>query len=417
MIQEIQRQQAVPEEMSGPLALLRIPSFFVLWLGGGLVGAMRWLEVLAIGIWTFAETGSAVLVALMMVLRQLPMLPLGPLIGGLAEQMSRRTLLITGFLLQAGVSASLALSAYAGTLAVWQVALGALLSGIYSAMEMPVRRTMVAEVAGHDRLPTAMGLDAATIHFTRAIGPTLGGVAFAYLGLGGAYAVAATFYFLAALPVFALGPFRGRGGTDTGFLRGVGEGLAYARRQPVLIAILLVTIAENFFGFPYTSLVPVLGRVELDVGPVLVGLLASADGIGGFVGSLVVAGIGPQRWHHRLYTVGAIGFFIAMLAAAGASWYWLCFTALLFAGLGVAGFGTMQGTLVMLAAPPALRGRMMGLLTMSIGVAPFGILHAGLLADSFHASTAMAVMATEGLALIALVLLCFASFRQRVLSG
>ena len=66
--------------MSGPFALLRIPSFFVLWLGGGLVGAMRWLEVLAIGIWTFAETGSAVMVALMMVLRQLPMLPLGPFI-------------------------------------------------------------------------------------------------------------------------------------------------------------------------------------------------------------------------------------------------------------------------------------------------------------------------------------------------
>jgi MFS family permease len=216
--------------------------------------------------------------------------------------------------------------------------------------------------------------------------------------------------------VLALGPFQGRAG-DTGFLRGVGEGLAYARRQPVLIAILLVTIAENFFGFPYTSLVPVLGRVELDVGPVLVGLLASADGIGGFAGSLAVAAIGPQRWHHRLYTVGAIGFFVAMAAAATASWYWLCFVALLFAGLGVAGFGTMQGTLVMLSAPPALRGRMMGLLTMSIGVAPFGILHAGFLADSLRASTAMSIMAAEGLALIALVLICFAGFRRRVLVG
>jgi MFS family permease len=404
--------------MSGPLALLRIPSFFVLWLGGGLVGAMRWLEVLAIGVWTFAETGSAVLVALMMVLRQLPMLPLGPIIGTLGERMSRRNLLLAGFLLQAVVSASLALSAYAGTIAVWQVALGALISGIYSAMEMPIRRTMVAEVAGHERLPTAMGLDAATIHFTRAIGPTLGGVALAYLGLAGAYAVAALFYLIAALPVLTLGPFQGRAAEAAGsFLRGVGEGLGYARRQPVLIAILLVTIAENFFGFPYTSLVPVLGRAELDVGPVLVGLLASADGIGGFVGSLVVAGIGPQRWHHRLYTVGAIGFFIAMAAAALASWYWLCFAALLLAGLGVAGFGTMQGTLVMLSSPPAFRGRMMGLLTMSIGVAPFGILHAGFLADTFQASTAMRIMAGEGLAMIAIVLICFAGFRRRVRFG
>jgi len=401
--------------MSGPAALLRIPSFFRLWLGGGLAGAMRWLEVLAVGIWTFEQTGSAVMVALMLMLRQAPMLLLGPFAGGLAEQMSRRTLLLLGFLLQAAVSATLAISALAGLLSPWQAGLGALVSGIYSALDMPVRRTMVAEVAGADRLPTAMGLDTATIHFTRAVGPTLGGVAFAFLGIGGAYAVAASVYVLAALLALGLEAFPGRG--ETGFLRGMGEGWSYMRRQPVLIAVLLVTVTENFFGFPYTSLVPVLGRVELAVGPVLVGLLASADGIGGFMGSLAVAAIGPRHWHHRIYTLGALGFFVALGAAAAAHWYWLCFAALLLAGLGIAGFGTMQGTLVMLAAPPAFRGRMMGLLTMSIGVAPFGILHAGLLADAFRATTAMAVMAAEGLAAIALVLACYPAFRRHVRRG
>lgn len=401
---------------SSPFALLRDPSFFRLWLCGGLAGAMRWLEVLAIGIWTFERTGSPLLVAAMMVLRQIPMLLLGPFAGGLAERMSRRQLLLLGFLLQGVVSLSLAASAFAGILAPWQVGLGALLSGVYTALDMPVRRTMVAEVAGAERLSGAMGLDAATIHFTRAIGPTLGGIAYAFLGLGGAYAVAGVCYLGAVLLVLPLQAFPGRGGGE-GFLRGVGEGVTHMRRQPILIAILLVTVTENFFGFPYASLVPVLGRDELDVGPVLVGLLASADGIGGFCGSMVVAAIAPRRWQHRLYLVGAMIFFVALGAAAATSWYWLCFAALLIAGLGVAGFGTMQSTLVMLSAPPALRGRMMGLLTMSIGVAPLGILHAGFLADRFQASTAMGIMAAEGLVAILLVLVCFAGFRRRVLSG
>jgi MFS family permease len=164
-------QVVLPRAGAGTFALLRNPSFFRLWLCGGLAGAMRWLEVLAIGIWSFEQTGSPLLVALMMVLRQMPMLLFGPFAGGLAERMSRRHLLLAGFLLQAGVAAMLATSAWAGTLALWQVGLGALLSGIYTALDMPVRRTMVAEVAGADRLSGAMGLDAATIHCTRAIGP------------------------------------------------------------------------------------------------------------------------------------------------------------------------------------------------------------------------------------------------------
>lgn len=407
---------AAPRNSAGTFTLLRNPSFFRLWLCGGLAGAMRWLEVLAIGIWSFEQTGSPLLVALMMVLRQSPMLLFGPFAGGLAERMSRRHLLLAGFLLQAGVAAMLALSAFAGTLALWQVGLGAFLSGIYTALDMPVRRTMVAEVAGPERLSGAMGLDAATIHFTRAIGPTLGGIAYAYLGLGGAYVVTGCCFLVAALAVWPLGAFPGRGEGES-FLRGIGEGWSYMRRQPILIAILLVTVTENFFGFPYASLAPVLGREELRVGPVLVGLLASADGIGGFAGSMCVAAIGPRRWQHRLYVLGALAFFVALGAAALSSWYWLCFAALLIAGLGVAGFGTMQSTLVMLSAPPAYRGRMMGLLTMSIGVAPLGILHAGLLASSFKASTAMGIMAVEGLVTIALVLLCFQGFRRRVLRG
>src|ERR1041385_5222953 len=99
---------------AGPFALLRHPQFLRLWLVGGLAGTMRWLELLAIGVWAFELTRSALVVALMMVLRQIPMLLFGPLVGGLAERVSRRRLLMVALALQAGVAAPLALLARLG---------------------------------------------------------------------------------------------------------------------------------------------------------------------------------------------------------------------------------------------------------------------------------------------------------------
>src|SRR5262249_40369343 len=154
--------------------------------------------------------------------------------------------------------------------------------GLYLALDMPVRRTMLGEVAGSDRLGNAMGLDTATIHFTRMVGPLLGGVAYDLLGLGGAYAVSARVYALTALLTWQLPEFPRGAAVGESFWRSLGEGLVYLRRHPTVIAVLLVTVVNNFFGFPYTSLIPVLGRTELMIGAVLIGLLVAADGAGAF---------------------------------------------------------------------------------------------------------------------------------------
>ena len=401
---------------AGPFALLRQPPFLRLWLAGGLAGAMRWLETLAVGVWAFELTRSAMVVALMLVLRQIPMLLFGPLIGAAAERYSRRRLLLLGLGLQALVSGLLAALGWAGWLSPWMVGSGALVSGLYMASDMSVRRTMLGEVAGSERLGAAMGLDSATIHFTRMAGPLLGGVAFAYLGIGGAFTVAAACYLASLLLVLPLDDFPGRAG-GAGLWRGLGEGLAYLRKHPTTVAVLLVTVANNFFGFPYISIVPVLGRTELMIGAALIGLLASADGLGAFIGSLTVAATEPKKGRHRLYVVGGSGFFVALLVASLSPWFGLAYAALVVGGLGISGFGTMQTTILLTTTPPALRTRIMGVLTMSIGMAPLGVLHAGLLADRFKASTAMLVMAIEGLIAVALTLAFFPGFRRRVLLG
>jgi hypothetical protein len=75
---------------------------------------------------------------------------------------------------------------------------------------------------------------------------------------------------------------------------------------------------------------------------------------------------------------------------------------ILLCGIGIAGFSVMQSTIIFLASPPALRSRVMGVLTVSIGAGPIGMVHVGLLADGLGATTAVAIIALEGLLALAL---------------
>src|SRR6185295_18206929 len=128
-----------------------------IWVAGGLVGVMRWLDVLAVGVYVFAETHSPLDVALTLFLRTIPMMLFGVVSGGLAERFDRRKLLI-------GMLGTLTISygvvwylAYSGQLQIWHLAISVFLSGLYWALELPTRRTMTADIAGIDRISAAMG--------------------------------------------------------------------------------------------------------------------------------------------------------------------------------------------------------------------------------------------------------------------
>ena len=102
---------------------------------------MRWLEVLAVSVYTLSLTGSAFDVALMYFARTCPTLLCAPWAGALAERLPRRSLLSAGFGLMFVTSGVLAGLAFAGVLELWQVALGAITSGVFWSLEHTVRRT------------------------------------------------------------------------------------------------------------------------------------------------------------------------------------------------------------------------------------------------------------------------------------
>ena len=101
--------------------------------------------------------------------------------------------------------------------------------------------------------------------------------------------------------------------------------------------------------------------------------------------ALLVARYDRPRRYTQIYTASS-AFLLGVLAFALSAWFPLSLALMLFCGIGIAGFAVMQTTLVFLAAPAAVRSRVMGLLTVAIGGGPIGMLYVGVLADWLGAS-------------------------------
>ena len=377
-----------------------------MWAAGLIYGTVRWLEVLAVAVFVFDSTGSPFIVSLMLVVRMLPMILLGGLIGVLAEKINRRQLLLVTFGGNAMSCAVLSLLVFTNHIELWHLGLGAFLNGVIWSADYAARRTLLGEIAGNENVGVAMSLDSATTNVTRMLGPLLGGVIYSTIGLQGTYLVG---LFLFSIAIYLIGTMTYRPGPalvgGSKFFADLREGLRYIRSNRTITMVLMVTVVLNFFGFPFVSMVPVIGNQELGLNPVYIGVLASAEGGGAFFGAILAALFVQPMHYRRLFVYGSIAFLCAILIFAFSSGFTFSFIALLIGGFGVAGFSTMQGTIMYLEAPPEMRGRILGVLAFCIGASPIGLLNAGWLAEWLGPSQAIAVLAGGGL--VAMALVCF----------
>lgn len=366
--------------------------------------AMRWFEILATSVFTFAVTDSAFAVALVVLARAAPNLLFGAFTGAVADRFDRQRLLLTGMvvlLVSTGVLLALAVT---GLLTPWHIAAGAFVNGVVFSTEFPVRRTMMGDIAGIDRVGRAMGLDLTANNATRIIGPALGGFVLQTIGIAGVFAISTVSYALCAILVFGVVPPKRAAAAAQGFLTHIVEGLRYVRGERALVGTMMITVIMNIWGLPYAAMVPVIGREELNLSAFPTGLLLSSEGVGALLGSLLAAAYAKPGQFSKIYLYGSFLMIGGVVLFAQSDVYALSLVITFAIGMGIAGFTTMQATLPYVLSDPAMRARVMGVLAVCIGTGPIGMLHLGLLADWLGAPMALTVMAIEGLVALALTL-------------
>jgi len=397
---------------SPPRSLFRDGSFLRLWAIGSVLMATRWFEILATSVFTFAVTDSALAVALVQFARAAPNLLFGAITGAIADWLDRRRLMIGGQLVLTGVSALLWGLAALDVVNPWHIAVGAFINGIVFSTEFPVRRTMMGEMAGIDRVGRAMSLDLTANNATRIIGPAMGGLVYETLGISGIYLVTIGAYATCViLTIGVVQPMRSVGKASRNVFASVAEGLRYVRSQPALMGTMALTVIMNIWGFPYANMVPVMGKTELGLSAFPLSLLLSSEGAGALVGSLLVAGFARRPQFQKIYLYGAFVVVSCVILFSFSRVYELSLAITCVAGFGVAGFTTMQATLPYVLSAPEMRARVMGVLSVCVGSGPIGILNLGLMSEWFGAPAALAIAGVEGLIALVIAVLVWREIR------
>jgi MFS family permease len=378
--------------------LFFLADFRRLWFVGFVICVVRWLEMLALALFAYQITASAFVVAVLAMLRLLPMGLFGAFVGAAAERFERWRALILLVVISMTTTLALAILASVGAIEVWHLAVVSFINGIGWAADHPVRRMMIGDVVGADQIGPGLSIDTATNNGSRVLGPMLSGLLLAQYGIASVFWFSLALYALSLVAVLRIGMRSRTAATHAvSLMTSIREGLAWVRRDRRLLGVFAITIVFNVFGWPFTSMIPVIGTDYLHLGPRGVGLLAGCEGIGGLSGALLIAALARPAWYGRIFVGGVALYLVMLIGFALAPVIPLAAVCLFLAGLCGAGFAVMQATLVYRAAPVEMRARLLGVVSVCIGTGPIGFLYLGLLADMLTPRIATVALGVQGL--------------------
>ncbi|MDA3040563.1 MAG: MFS transporter [Actinomycetota bacterium] len=390
---------------TSPFAAFGVRGFAPVWLSGLIWHLCRW-GVSFLGTYLIADlTESPRMVQLAGTVLYIPLL-VGGIIGGVvSDRLDRLRTVRVQLSLLFPLTILIGVLVRAGQIRVWMIYVYLFLVGIGWVTDMTSRRALIFDLVGQARTDNAMAMEALSASTGMVIGALVGGSALQAVGIGASYFVIAGFIAVAFVCLLGVEQPSAPAARPTSSttrvspIRDLSEGVRQLRRNPAIISILGVTAIANFFLFAYFPIIPVIARA-LDASPRQTGLLAAGTGIGMMVGSLVIAQLRPHR--RGLVYVG--GVFVAMLIVipfARATAYPIALLAIIASGVGSGCFGAMQSALVAGAAPPELRGRALGLLSMAIGALPLGMAVLGEVAERVGVATALTGSMTLGITALA----------------
>jgi MFS family permease len=268
------------------------------------------------------------------------------------------------------------------------------------------------DIVGQSRLTNALIMDSSAFVISIMMGPIYAGL---LLGVSPVLTIGVVvIFYLAGLGILQF--VRSTNGTverkkAPPFVM-IKEGFKHVLNNQLLLGVFLITVVANLFLFPFVSMIPVFARDVLGVGTVLFGVLGAASGFGSLIGLIVLGMLPDPKGPARVFAYGII-LAMGIILLFTFSRVFLLSVALLFAsGLGTAGFAAMQFALVLKGTPENLRGRVMGVLMIGIGMAPIGILITGATAELWGAPVAVGLNCVLGLAMLFALVGKFKIFRQ-----
>ena len=390
------------------LVVLQDRNFQLLWAARWTHEISRRMELIVLGYLILELTGSAFAVGLISVFLNGPRPPLALVAGMLADRLDRWRILVGMHVVYLFIASFLLVLLIYQMVEPWHVFLAILLQGTAKVLDDPTRRAALFDLAGQDRIAHAMSLETITNNGGKIIGPMIGGFMVQFYGFTGAFIVLVALDVLAAFFIFKMRLPDGssRMVRDTAFWQGIKSGIGHSFSNKFVLGVLTISLVMNGMILPLQYFIPVVATDVLKVGPALGGVLGAADGIGAFLGAIIIGGRSRFSYHGRYFVIGALIVGIGVVIVAWSPWFAVSFLVLLCAGMGQSGFSVMQSTILLLSSPAEMRGRIMGSQGLVNGLGHLiGGVEIGAIAQAFTISIAIGFNAGIGILLMLPVIL------------
>ncbi|GAA5166727.1 MFS transporter [Ornithinimicrobium tianjinense] len=306
-------------------------------------------------------------------LQFLPIVLLTPVAGALSDAFPKRKVMIASQSLMAFFALVMGLWVMHGSMELWHMYVLAFLSGCAAAIDAPARQAFVSEMVPQDKLTNAVGLNSASFHSGRLIGPATAGLLIAWLGTGPTLVVnAATFLgtilALLLMDVRRLAPPPDRTGLGRARVR---DGVAYVARRPDIILIMIVAFMHGTFGMNFQITNALMATEIYGKGVEEYGVTGSVMAVGSLAGALLAARRERPRWRLLLGSLAAFAVFTFFLAMAPSSTAYLIL--LVPTGLTALTVMVSANAMVQLSVDAEVRGRVMALyMAVFFGGTPLG---------------------------------------------
>jgi MFS family permease len=367
---------------------------FQLFFGGQLISLVgTWMQTLAQSWLVYKLTHSAALLGAVAFAAQIPVLFLGPIAGIVADRHRRHRIVIatqTAMMIQSLLMAALTL---AHLITVSEIFVLAFLLGLCNAYDIPARQSFLVEMVGSEDLMNAIALNSSIFNSARIVGPAIAGILVAKLGEGMCFLINGLSFIAVIVGLLLMKISSPRPDlSGAGKFQQLKEGLRYASRNVAMRSLLVLLGVISLLGMSYVVLMPIFADQILHSGARGLGWLMTSSGFGALLAALWLASRKHVLGLDRVVALASMGFGVSLILFSVSRMFWLSFILLVPAGFCLMVQMAATNTLIQSIVSNDMRGRVMGLYTMMfLGMAPFGSLLAGFLAQHFSAPAALLV--------------------------
>ncbi|OLD99191.1 MAG: hypothetical protein AUG91_07350 [Actinobacteria bacterium 13_1_20CM_4_69_9] len=322
-----------------------------------------WMQRVAQAWLILSLTHSAVAVGILALCQFLPFTLFSLAAGVVVDRLDAWKTVISTQITQMLLASTIAVIALAGVAQPWEVYVIAALMGLVQVLDAPSRQTLTFRMVGPLELNNAISLNSGVFNGARIFGPAIGGVLIAAAGAGVCFAVNAASYIAVILGLLLMRPSEfhavERRERPRTLLSGLKEGLSYARNDEQIMLVLVLVAVMSTFCLNFNVLLPVLAKQTLHSGPEVFGILSAVFGVGALIGALVSANI--ARATMGTTVIGTAGFALSELLIAPLRSAAVIGVLLFLGGICFTTWSSNANSLIQLAAPDYLRGRLIGI--------------------------------------------------------